>query len=67
MTFMNDMVGFCILVHGFALLGKRIFFTQAFVLAKDWIDHVSALKPTHEAGWRGGDSIARRHVFNYQN
>lgn len=27
----------------------------------------TALKPTHEAGRRGGDSIARRHVFNYQN
>ncbi len=32
-----------------------------------FVGSCSALKSTCKAGWRGGDSIARRHVFNYQN
>lgn len=37
------------------------------IAARSCCSSATALKPTHEAGRRGGDSIARRHVFNYQN
>ena len=54
-------------VHGFACGEIIITSRSPPELARFQCVHETALKPTHEAGRRGGDSIARRHVFNYHN
>ena len=54
-------------VHQFAFDFLIKISKAAPVLARLSPFQAPALKPTHEAGRRGGDSIARRHVFNYQN
>ncbi|EPK9868966.1 hypothetical protein [Serratia marcescens] len=54
-------------MHEFASLLQDLDQRAAPVLARLSLFQAAALKLTHEAGRRGGDSIARRHVFNYQN
>lgn len=54
-------------MHYFELEKIILSYLAASDLAWFQCGHATALKPTHEAGRRGGDSIARRHVFNYQN
>ncbi len=57
----------CNKVHYFACFGLVRSAQLHPALARFRPSRATALKPTHEAGRRGGDSIARRHVFNYQN
>jgi hypothetical protein len=54
-------------VHGFECEELYLKYLTAPALARFLFIQATALKATHEAGRRGGDSIARRHVFNYQN
>jgi len=46
-------------VHGFACVGIACAGIKAPEQVLIQRGHASALKPTHEAGRRGGDSIAR--------
>jgi hypothetical protein len=55
------------MLHVFAFFSDYLFSYTAPILARLSSFQATALKPTHEAGRRGGGSIARRHVFNYQN
>ncbi|MCW4479896.1 hypothetical protein PTQ38_18565 [Klebsiella michiganensis] len=47
-------------VHGFACVGVAHLGRAPPVLARIQSGHTTALKPTHEAGRRGGESIARQ-------
>lgn len=49
-------------MHDFAFIFTLKFYGQATVSARFELVHATALKPTHEAGRRGGDSIARGGV-----
>lgn len=51
----------------FCMIAGNIVFIKPVSNGGLFSSRATALKPTHEAGRRGGDSIARRHVFNYQN
>jgi hypothetical protein len=55
------------MLHVFAFCSDYLFSYPAPVMARFSLAQATALKATREAGRRGGDSIARRHVFNYQN
>ncbi|KAB0587183.1 hypothetical protein F7P84_18195 [Edwardsiella anguillarum] len=50
-------------VHGFACALRYFLTLAAPVLARPVPSHASALKAPHEAGRRGGESIARRMLI----
>lgn len=64
---MRVLIETCFWAHEFAFYSIVLNCDMNRVLAMGRRVNATALKPTHEAGRRGGDSIARRHVFNYQN
>nr|WP_251120579.1 hypothetical protein [Escherichia coli] len=47
-------------VHGFACVSLAPSVRAPSVLARIQSGHATALKPTHKAGRRGGESIARQ-------
>lgn len=53
------------MLHCFECVRPSIFNHAAPVLARVEGGHATALKPTHEAGRRGGESIARRKCIYF--
>ncbi|ATI64852.1 hypothetical protein CPU03_11645 [Edwardsiella tarda] len=52
-------------VHGFACALRYFLTLAAPVLARPVSSHAPALKAPHEAGRRGGDSIARHRLLAF--
>lgn len=50
-------------VHVFACVGSACPDRASLELARIQIGNATALKPTHEAGRRGGESTARQRTF----